>query len=416
LTRVVIIGGGFGGLRAALGLRHPSVEVTLIDRRNFHLFQPLLYQVATGGLSPGNIAVPLRHVLRRHPNVRVLLGEVIGIDVERREVEVAAATLDGPQGARTVPYDRLVVATGMRHDYRGHDAWEARAPGLKSIEDAIAIRRRILLAFEAAEHAESPLQVDPLLTFVIVGGGPTGVELAGTLAEIARATLRHEFRSIDPRRARILLVEGGPRVLGSFPEPLSARAARDLARLGIELRTSTRVKEIGEGQVELEHGGVTETIRAKTVVWAAGVRASPIGAMLGAEVDRIGRVKVNEDLSVPGRPEIFVIGDLASTGLPGLAPVAMQMGEHVARRILGRASGPFRYRDRGTMAVIGRAAAVADFGRVRLTGYAAWLAWLFVHLVQLVLFGNKVLVLCQWAWNYLTFGRPARIITERGRE
>ncbi len=414
--RVVILGGGFGGLRAALGLRHPSVEVTLVDRRNFHLFQPLLYQVATGGLSPGNIAVPLRHILRRHPNVRVVLGDVTGIDVEGRQVTIAAAALGGSPDARTIPYDRLVVATGMRHDYRGHDAWEARAPGLKSIEDAIAIRRRILLAFEAAEHAESPLQVDQLLTFVVVGGGPTGVELAGTLAEIARATLRHEFRSIDPRRARILLVEGGPRVLGSFPARLSARAARDLARLGIEVRTSTRVNQIGEGLVELEHGGATETIRARTVVWAAGVRASPVGAMLGAELDPLGRVKVSEDLSVPGRPEIFVIGDLASTGLPGLAPVAMQMGMHVARRILGRGPVAFRYRDRGVMAVIGRAAAVADFGRVRLTGYPAWLAWLFVHLVHLVLFGNKVLVLCQWAWNYLTFGRPARIITEQGRE
>ncbi|MFI5402719.1 MAG: NAD(P)/FAD-dependent oxidoreductase [Planctomycetota bacterium] len=384
---MVILGGGFGGLHAALRLRHPSMEVTLVDRRNFHLFQPLLYQVATGGLSPGNIAVPLRHILRRRPNVRVLLGDVTAIDTARREVAVAGA-------ARVIPYDKLVVATGMRHDYHGHDAWAGHAPGLKTVEDAIGIRRRIL-------------------TFVIVGGGPTGVELAGTLAEIARSTLRHEFRSIDPRRARIVLVEGGPRILGSFPERLSARAARDLERLGVEVRTSTRVKEIREGTVELEGG---EALRARTVVWAAGVRASPVGAMLGAELDRLGRVKVEGDLSLAHRPEVFVIGDLASTGLPGLAPVAIQMGEYVARRILGREQAPFRYRSRGTMAVIGRAAAVADFGRVRLTGYPAWLAWLFVHLVQLVLFGNKVLVLCQWAWNYLTFGRPARIITEQGRE
>ncbi len=407
MVRVVVIGGGFGGLHAALRLEDPSVEVTLIDRRNFHLFQPLLYQVATGGLSPGNIAVPLRHILRRRRNVRVLLGEVTAIDPEARHVTVAAA---GVPLARSVPYDRLVVATGMRHDYHGHEAWERHAPGLKTIEDAIAIRRRILLAFEEAEGRGE--EEEGLLTFVIVGGGPTGVELAGTLAEIARSTLRNEFRSIDPRRARIVLVEGGPRVLAGFPERLSARAMRDLARLGIEVRTSTRVKEIREGFVELEG----ESLRARTVVWAAGVRASPVGAMLGAEMDGLGRVKVGEDLSLPGRPEVFVIGDLAATGLPGLAPVAIQMGEYVARRILGREEGPFRYRDRGTMAVIGRAAAVADFGRFRLTGFAAWLAWLLVHLVQLVLFGNKVLVLCQWAWNYLTFGRPARIITERGRE
>jgi NADH dehydrogenase len=403
MTHVVIIGGGFGGLHAALRLRHPSVEVTLIDRRNFHLFQPLLYQVATGGLSPGNIAVPLRHILRRRPNVRVLLGDVTGIDTARREVTVAGAGL-------VIPYDKLVVATGMRHDYHGHDAWAAHAPGLKTVEDAIGIRRRILLAFEEAEGRG---EEEGLLTFVIVGGGPTGVELAGTLAEIARSTLRHEFRSIDPRRARIVLVEGGPRILGSFPERLSARAARDLERLGVEVRTSTRVKDIREGTVELEGG---EAIRARTVVWAAGVRASPVGAMLGAELDRLGRVKVEGDLSLALRPEVFVIGDLASTAFKGLAPVAIQMGEYVARRILGREQAPFRYRDRGTMAVIGRAAAVADFGRVQITGYPAWLAWLFVHLVQLVLFGNKVLVLCQWAWNYLTFGRPARIITEQGRE
>lgn len=409
--RVVIIGGGFGGLHAAMRIRGSAAEVTLVDRRNFHLFQPLLYQVATGGLSPGNIAVPLRHILRRHRNVRVLLGEATGFDLERREVNVLASGVP-----RTLPYDRLVVAAGMRTDYRGNDAWEARAPGLKSVEDAVGLRGRILTAFEAAENALDAAEQDALLTFVVVGGGPTGVELAGALGEIARFTLRREFRSIDPSRARILLVEMGPRVLGGFPERLSAAAARDLARLSVDVRTSTGVKEIAEGTVVLARDGATEVVLARTVVWAAGVRASPLGAMLGAETDRAGRVKVNPDLSLPGRPEIFVIGDLAATGFPGLAPVAMQMGDYVARRILGRAEAAFRYRNRGTMAVIGRAAAVADFGRLRLTGFPAWLAWLFVHLVNLVLFGNKVLVLCQWAWNYLTFGRSARIITDRGRE
>ncbi|HEX5137477.1 MAG TPA: NAD(P)/FAD-dependent oxidoreductase [Planctomycetota bacterium] len=409
MTRVVIIGGGFGGLHAALRLRGP-VEVTLVDRRNFHLFQPLLYQVATGGLSPGNIAVPLRHILRRHRNVRVLLGEATGFDLARREVAVVASG-----AARALPYDRLVVAAGMRTDYHGHDAWEARAPGLKSVEDAVGLRRRILTAFEAAESAHDPADVEELLTFVVVGGGPTGVELAGTLGEIARFTLRHEFRSIDPARARILLVELGPRVLPGFPETLSAAAARGLSRLRVDVRTSTGVREIDDRTVVLAHEGQTEVVRARNVVWAAGVRASPLGAMLQAGTDRAGRVKVNPDLSLPGRPEVFVIGDLAATGLPGLAPVAIQMGEYVARRILGKAPDVFRYKDRGTMAVIGRASAVADFGRVRLTGYPAWLAWLFVHLVQLVLFANKLLVLLQWAWNYLTFGRSARIITHEGK-
>jgi NADH dehydrogenase len=378
-----------------------------VDRRNFHLFQPLLYQVATGGLSPANIAVPLRHILRHQRNARVLLGEVTGFDLERRRVLVGATALD---------YDRLVVATGMRHNYHGHEAWEAHAPGLKTVEDAIGIRARILLAFEAAEA--EPARADALLTFVVVGGGPTGVELAGALGEIARFTLRREFRAIDPRRARILLVEGGPRILGTFPDRLSGAASRHLAGLGVEVRPGTRVADMQEGLVVLERDGRVEPVRAGTVLWAAGVRASPLGALLGADVDRLGRVRVGPDLSLPNRPEVFVIGDLAATGepVPGLAPVAMQMGDYVARRILGRAPARFRYRSRGAMAVIGRAAAVADLGRLRLTGYPAWLAWLFVHLVQLVLFGNKVLVLCQWAWNYLTFGRSARIITERGRE
>jgi NADH dehydrogenase len=411
LTRVVVIGGGFGGLRAAKRLKHAPVEVTLVDRRNFHLFQPLLYQVATGGLSAGNIAVPLRRILRSHRNVRVLLGEATGFDLDRKEV-----TVDLPGGARKLPYDFLVVAAGMQTDYHGHDAWAVRAPGLKSVEDAVGVRARILHAFESAEAAEDEAARAALLTFVVVGGGPTGVELAGTLAEIARFTLRHEFRAIDPARARIVLVEMGPRVLATFPSSLSAAAARALGRLSVEVRTGTGVRDIGDGVVELSGDGGTETVRAGTVVWAAGVRASPLGAMLGAPVDAAGRVKVGPDLALPGRPEVFVIGDLSATGLPGLAPVAIQMGEYVARRILGKAPDRFRYRDHGTMAVIGRAAAVADFGRVRLTGSFAWLAWLFVHLMQLVLFGNKVLVLFQWAWNYMTFGRSARIITREGRE
>jgi NADH dehydrogenase len=414
--RVVVVGGGFGGLSAVRGLRGAPVEVTLVDRRNFHLFQPLLYQVATGGLSPANIAAPLRALVKRQRNARVLLAEATGVDVEGRRLLLADGEL---------PYDVLVVATGARHSYFGRPEWEEPAPGLKTLEDATRIRARVLAAFEEAEREEDPARRREALTFVVVGAGPTGVELAGALAEIARHTLRDEFRRIDPADARIVLVEGTDRVLGSFSPELSARAARDLARLGIELRTGTLVTDVGPRGVRLRHGDAAEEIAARTVLWAAGVEGSPLGRSLaraaGAEVDRAGRVAVEPDLTVPGHTELFVIGDLASVpqpsgrALPGVAPVAMQQGRHAARtirdRLEGRSARPFRYVDKGSLATIGRASAVAEIGGLRFGGYPAWLAWLFVHLLYIVQFGNRVLVLVQWAWSYLTWARSARLIT-----
>jgi NADH dehydrogenase len=415
---VVIVGGGFAGLRTAQGLRRAAVEVTLIDRRNFHLFQPLLYQVATGGLSPANIATPLRSVLRRQKNARVLLGEVRGFDLEGRRVLLS----DGEIG-----YDTLVVATGARHHYFGRDHWEPLAPGLKTVEEATEIRRRVLRAYEEGERATDPDAVRALLTFVVVGAGPTGVELAGALAELARVTLRDDFRAIDPAGARILLVEGADRVLPGFPAELSAKAGASLESLGVELRTGTLVGALDPGRVALGRSTdhEVEIVEARTVLWAAGIRASDLGAQLashsGAELDRIGRVRVEPDLSLPGRPEVLVLGDLAHTvgpdgePLPGLAPVAMQQGRYAARLIVRRLRGhrmrPFRYRDRGTMATIGRRAAVADLGRWRLSGYPAWLLWLFIHLLYIVEFSNRLLVLVQWAWNYWTRNRSARLIT-----
>lgn len=424
---VVIVGGGFGGLRVARELKRTrGVRITLIDRRNFHLFQPLLYQVATGGLSPANIASPLRGILKRQKNVRVRMGDVTDIDAAGRCVLLR----DGEER-----YDTLVVATGVRHTYFGNDAWEPLAPGLKTIEDATEMRRRILSAFEAAEHARDPADIAARLTVVIVGGGPTGVELAGALAEIARDTMRRDFRAIDPAAARIVLVEGLDRVLSSFPENLSARAAASLRRLGVTVRTTTLVTDVRPDGVTLKSGDRTERLATHTVLWAAGVQASPMGAALhratGVALDRAGRVMVEPDLTIAGHPEIFVIGDLAhfahQTGrpLPGVAPVAMQQGEYVARVICTRlnerdakqtaldqtALAAFRYRDPGSMATIGRAAAVADFGRLRLWGYPAWLAWLFVHLMNIVAFENRVLVFTQWAWNYFTRNRSARLIT-----
>ena len=424
--QVVIVGGGFGGLHAARSLRQAPVEVTLIDRRNFHLFQPLLYQVATGGLSPANIAAPLRSLLRRQHNARVLLAEVVGVDVAERRVRLH----DGD-----VPYDTLIVATGAGHAYFGHDQWAAVAPGLKTVEDATNIRRRILSAFEAAERETDPERLRAWLTFVIVGAGPTGMELAGAIGELARHTLRQDFRRINPGTARILLFDAAERILPSFPAALSAKAEASLRRLGVSVRTGVTVVDVQPGHVAIRDGGAEEAIAAHTVLWAAGVAASPLGKAIadatGAECDRAGRIVVQPDLTVAGHPEIFVIGDLAHLKddegrlLPGMAPVAMQQGQYAARLIEARLRGgtcpPFRYRDRGKMATIGRAAAVADLGWIQFSGRLAWLAWLFVHLVNIIELEDRVLVFIQWAWSYFTRNRAARLITgkvddERGRQ
>ena len=413
---VVIIGGGFGGLYAAKSLKRAPVRVTLLDRRNFHLFQPLLYQVATGQLSPANIAAPLRAILKRQKNNRVFLAEAIDIDVKNRRVVLS----DGE-----VSYDTLIVAAGVRHHYFGRDEWERLAPGLKTIEDATEMRRRILVAFEAAEREGDPEKLRGWLTFVIVGGGPTGVELAGAVGEIARHTLARDFRAINPADARIVLVEGMDRVLPPYPASLSARAEAALNRLGVTVRTGAMVTDIQPDVITIRSGERNERISTRTVLWAAGVQASTLGGILasttGAAVDRVGRVVVEPDLSVVGHPEIFVIGDLAHFGhqtgkpLAGVAPVAMQQGRYVAtlimRRLRGETMPPFRYRDHGNMATIGRAEAVADLGWVRFSGFFAWLAWLFIHLINLVQFQNRVLVLIQWAWNYATWNRYARLIT-----
>jgi NADH dehydrogenase len=405
----VIVGAGFGGLAAATGLGKAPVEVTVIDRRNHHLFQPLLYQVATAGLSPADIAQPIRAILRYQSNASVLLGRVIGVDHAAREVLT---------GDRRVAYDYLIVATGARHAYFGHDEWEAIAPGLKSIEDATDIRRRILLAFERAEAASDPDERRALLTFVLVGGGPTGVELAGAIAELAKKALTADFRSIDSRQTRVVLVEAGPRLLPVMPERLSAKAKRALQRLGVEVR-------LGQPLTGCDAEGAMlgdEKIAARTILWAAGVAASPAASWLEAEKDRTGRVKVEPDLTLPGHPEIFVIGDTAAATdaagkpLPGIAPAAKQAGEYVARVIRARAAGraappPFRYRHLGNLATIGRHAAVADFGWLRLSGRLAWLLWGAVHIFFLIGFRNRIVVLLDWLWSYLTFQRGARLIT-----
>jgi NADH:quinone reductase (non-electrogenic) len=377
----------------------------VIDRRNYHLFQPLLYQVATAALSPAEIAQPIRSILRRQRNATVLLGRVTGVDTETRAVLI---------GERRVPYDYLIVATGARHNYFGHDAWEAVAPGLKNIEDATAIRRRILLAFEEAENAAHAEVKAPMLTFAIVGGGPTGVELAGAIAELAKKALVADFRKIRPHDARVLLIEAGPRLLPAFPERLSAVAKRALERLGVEVRLGAVVTACDEQGVMVGD----ERIQAGVVLWAAGVAASPAAKWLAAESDRAGRVKVNPDLSLPGHPEIFVIGDTAlaaSNPLPGVAAVAKQAGEYVASviraRLRGRPTRPFRYRNLGNLATIGRRAAVADFGWLRLTGWLAWLLWGIVHIYFLIGFRNRLVVALDWVWAYLTFHRGARLIT-----
>lgn len=406
--RVVIVGAGFGGINAARTLAGERVQITIIDRKNHHTFQPLLYQVATGGLSPGEIAAPVRGIFRGDANVTVLLEVVSGFDTERRIVITSE---------QEVPYDYLIVAAGATHAYFGHDEWQPWAPGLKTIEDALEIRRRVLLAFELAERQTIAGESAGPLNFVVIGAGPTGVELAGTLAEICRHVLAHEFRSIDPRRARVLLLEGGPRVLPAYPKDLSHSAEEQLRRLGVEVRTNSMVTSIEPGAV---HFGDTR-LAAPVILWAAGVAASPLGRKLGAPLDRAGRVLVEPDLSIPGHPDVFVIGDLASLKdkhgqmLPGLAPVAIQEGRYVAKAILrtvqGKSREPFHYWDKGSLATIGRAAAVGEIGKLHISGFIAWLAWLFVHIYFLIGFRNRLLVMIQWAWSYLTYERGARLIT-----
>jgi NADH dehydrogenase len=406
--RIVIIGAGFGGLEAARRLAKLPAQITLIDRKNHHTFQPLLYQVATAGISPGEIAAPVRWILRGRKNVEVLMGEVVDFDLQQRRVKLPDLE---------IPYDYLIVATGARHSYFGHDEWEPLAPGLKTIEDALEIRRRVLLAFELAERQALAGERQLPLNFVIVGAGPTGVELAGTLAEIARRVLRKEFLSIDPKRTRIVLLEGGPRILPAYAPDLSASAARQLEKLGVEVRASALVTRIDPGEVWVGD----ERIPAAVVLWAAGVAASPLGKRLGAPTDRAGRVLVNSDLSLPQHAEVFVIGDLASmkdengNPLPGVAPVAMQQGRAVAKTIARDLQNAprkdFHYVDKGSLATIGRAAAVAQFRKLHVSGYFAWLAWLFVHIFFLIGFRNRLIVLIQWAWSYITYERGARLIT-----
>jgi NADH dehydrogenase len=406
--KVVIVGAGFAGLTAARRLARLPVDVTLVDRKNHHTFQPLLYQVATAGLSPGEIAAPIRWILRARSNVEVLLDEVVDFNLVKKKVITREQALD---------YDYLIVASGAAHAYFGHEEWEPLAPGLKTIEDALEIRRRVLLAFELAERqlAEGGTQVP--LQFVVIGAGPTGVELAGTLAEIARHALNDEFRNFDPRQSRILLIEGGPRVLPAYSEELSRKAEDQLRRLGVEVRTSHLVTHIEAGAVWVGD----KKIPAPVVLWAAGVAASPLGRKLGASVDRAGRVLVQPDLSIPGHSDVFVLGDLAALNdengkmLPGVAPVAIQQGDWVAetisRDLENQPRRNFLYHDKGSLATIGRAAAVAQFGKFEMSGFFAWLAWLFVHILFLIGFRNRIIVMIQWAWSYLTYERGARLIT-----
>jgi len=406
--RVVIIGGGFGGLKAAEGLARLPVQITLLDRKNHHTFQPLLYQVATAGLSPAEIAAPIREIMSRHKNVEVLLGEVMGFDLARRTVRVHGFDIG---------YDYLIVAAGAMHAYFGHDEWEQFAPGLKTLEDALEIRRRILLAYELAEREAALTGSHRPLNFIVVGAGPTGVELAGTLAEIARKSLPGTFRNINPTKTRILLVEGGPSILSSYPEDLRQSAVRQLEHLGVEVRTDSMVTEVRAGQVRIGE----DLVPAEVVLWAAGVAASPLGRALGVPVDRAGRVFVQPDLSIAGHREVFVVGDLATMNdehgnpLPGVAPVAMQQGKFVAHQIAadfsGRSREKFHYFDKGSLATIGRAAAIAQFGKVHISGALAWLTWLFVHILFLIGFRNRVAVMLQWAWSYLTYERAAWLIT-----
>jgi len=445
IPHVVIIGGGFGGLDAARALDGAPVRVTLVDRHNYHLFQPLLYQVATAALSPGDIASPIRWVLRRQRNVQVLLAEARSIEPFARRVvldsgpdETGSAPAEAGHSVpghdvlaghciRELSYEYLIVASGATHAYFGHPEWAARAPGLKTLDDALAIRRQVLLAFEAAERETDPEAQKRLLTFVIIGGGPTGVELAGALAEIARQSLREDFRAIQPESARIILLEGGPSVLGTFPEPLQRAARESLARLGVEVRTGSLVTGVDvEGVVwrpastEASATVAGERIVAQTVLWAAGVAASPLAKSLGVALDRAGRVPAEPTLAVPGHPEVFVVGDICSLQqdgkpLPGVAQVAKQQGAHAARNVLHAVRGeplvPFHYRDYGNMATIGRGSAVADIGGVKASGFFAWLLWISVHIFSLIGFRNRIAVMSEWAWAYLTFQRRVRLIT-----
>lgn len=411
--KILIIGGGFGGLKAAEALARLPVQITVVDRKNHHTFQPLLYQVATAGLSPAEIAAPIREILAKHDNIEVLLGEVSDFDLARRTAKLNGFELD---------YDYLVVAAGATHAYFGHDEWEQFAPGLKTIEDALEIRRRMLLAFELAERQAAVTGQHQQLSFVVVGGGPTGVELAGTLAEIARQSLADDFRHIDPKKTRIVLLEAGSSLLSAYPDDLRQSAKRQLERLGVEVRLNSAVTDVRPSEI---HVG-SDVLHATVVFWAAGVAASPLGRALGGPVDRAGRVLVEADLSLPGHPEVFVIGDLASLKqaegmqLPGVAPVAMQEGRWVARQIAADLGGnprtPFHYVDKGSLATIGRAAAVAQFGKVHISGFLAWLSWLFIHIFFLIGFRNRIIVMIEWAWSYFTYDRSARLITGESRK
>lgn len=405
---MVIVGAGFGGLTAARTLQRADIRLTIVDRRNHHLFQPLLYQVATAALSPGEIAYPIRAILSRQKNAQVLLAEVTAIDTRARKVILSDGVID---------YAYLVLATGAQHSYFGHDDWEPLAPGLKNLEDALEVRRRILLAFERAEREPDPARRRELLTFVIVGAGPTGVELAGAIAEIARHVMVQDFRVIDPREARVILIEAGPRVLPPYPESLSAKAEASLKKMGVEVLTNTLVTSVAPESVVAGN----QQIRAATTLWAAGVKASPLAQSLGAPLDRAGRVLVQLDLTIPGHPEVLVIGDLAAfvhdggRPLPGVAQVAIQQGRHAARNILRAVkrepSQPFHYSGKGSLATIGRAAAVADLGPIKLSGFVAWVTWLFVHILFLIGFRNRFVVMIDWAWSYFAYHRSARLIT-----
>lgn len=417
LPHVVIVGGGFGGLYAAKSLKDAPVKVTLIDKRNFHLFQPLLYQVATGTLSPADIASPLRVILSKHKNTQVLLDKVVDIDPDAKKVYL--------EQKEALNYDALVVATGVSHHYFGNDQWQNDAPGLKTVEDALEMRRRIFTAFEAAEKETNPEKRQALLTFIVVGGGPTGVELAGAIAEIAHQSVKDDFRDIDTTQAKIMLFEGMERILPPYPEECSAQAQKSLEKLGVDVQTKTLVTNIADHSVTYRQGETTETIKAHTILWAAGVRASFMGKVLadrtGVELDRVGRVVVESDLSIKDYPDVFVIGDLANfphqgeRPLPGVAPVAMKEGEYVAdliaKRVIGVKVKPFSYQDLGSMAVIGQNKAVVDLNFARFSGFIAWIIWVFAHIYYLIEFDNKLIVMIQWAWNYFTQGRGARLIT-----